>query len=184
MPSLTTYKKIHGTGTIGEHQKSNSDMLMEMTWDNDLSSQIGYLYDQDHDDEFLFEDLNPQSTNKIPVEVKFFEIEYNSLAKNDVPYHIMFKPSYVPNVPYYFEKFKSPYGASYPIGLYIDLKDGNGIYHRWLIVGQYRAHSIQFPTYLVLPCNHKLQWIYHGNKYESWCVLRTQNSYNAGVWTN
>ncbi len=184
MPSLDTYRKKLGATTLGEKHKVQSDMLMELSWDGDIASQIGYLYDQEHDEEFASVDVYPMNTNKIPVEVKFYEIEYNSLAKDEVPYHIMFKPSYVPNVPYYEEKFKSPYGATYPIGLYIDLKDENGQYHRWLIVGQYRAHSMQFPSYLVLPADYKLQWAYHGNKYEAWCVLRSQSSYNSGVWIN
>lgn len=184
MPSLETYRKKLGCGSVGEFHKKQSDMLMELTWDNDLASQTAYLYDQAHDDEFYLSELQHKNTQKIPVEVKFYEIEYNSLAKDTVPYHIMFKPSYVPNVPYYKDNFENPYGSQFPIGLYIDLRDGNGNYQRWLIVDQYRDDSIQFPSYLVLPCNHKLQWIYKGKKYESWCVLRSQNSYNSGVWTN
>lgn len=187
MPSLDMYKKmLNGAKTSGQAHKIQSDKVMESTWYNDIASKTIYLYDQDHDDEFeLAEDLHPEkSRSKIPVEVKHYEIEYNSLSKDDVSHHIMFKPSYIPNVPYYDEKFAKPLGAMYPIGLFADIPNEQGIYNRWMVVGEYRAHSNQFPSYLVLPCNHRLQWIYKGHKYESWVVLRSQNSYNSGVWTD
>lgn len=186
MPSLSMQQRLNARkgATIGQVHKYESDQIMEATWDNDIDARIAYLYDQDHDDEFdKKDDLHPDKTSKIPVEIKFFEMEYNSLAKDEVAYHILFKPSYEPNVPYYDEKFKKPYGAHYPIGLYIDIEDNYGVYNRWLIVGQYREYSNQFPSYLVLPCDHKLQWVYNKKLYESWCVLRAQSSYNAGIWT-
>jgi len=185
MPSLEMYKKIlNGSNTNGQAHKKQSDQIMEATWYNDIASRTAYLYDEIHDDQFdIREDLHSErSKTKIPVEIKFFEIEYNSLAKDDIPTHIMFRPSYKPNVPYYDDEFIKPYNATFPIGLFCDIPDSNGVYHRWLIVGQYRHYSNQFPTYLVLPTNHKLQWIYKNKKYESWCVLRSQNSYNSGVW--
>lgn len=179
MPDLDFYKrKSGGVKTSGQAHKRQSDVIMEATWNRDIDSRIGWFYDQDHDDEFEVEDaLHPEkSKTKIPVEIKLFEMEYNSLAKDEVAYHIMFKPSYEPNIPYYDEKFAKPLGATYPTGLYMDAADSKGIYHRWLVVGQYRHYSNQFPTYLVLPTDHKLQWIYDHKKYESWGVLRSQNS--------
>lgn len=179
MPSLNMYKKmLNGAKTSGQAHKIQSDAILESTWYNDISAKMGYLYDQDHDDEFyLTENLHPyNSKTKIPVELKHYEIEYNSLAKDEVSHHIMFKPSYVPNVPYYDEKFAKPLGALYPVGLYCDLPDESGIYRRWLVVGEYRVYSNQFISYLVLPCDHRLQWIHKGKKYESWVVLRSQSS--------
>lgn len=35
-----------------------------------------------------------------------------------------------------------------------------------------------------MPCDHLLQWIYKAKKYESWVSLRSQNSYNSGIWTD
>ena len=178
MPSLDKYKQMLVSSSIGNAHKQQSDMIMEATWDRDIDSRIGYFYDQAHDDEFQVKDnLHPEkSKTKIPVEIKLFEIEYNSLSKDEVAYHIMFKPSYKPNIPYYDEEFAEPLDAIFPVGLYVDAADSKGIFHRWLVVGQYRHYSNQFPTYLVLPCDHKLQWIYKNKKYESWCVLRSQNS--------
>lgn len=186
MPDLNFYKQQLGNKkvTIGQAHKHDSDMIMENTWDRDIDSRVGWFYDQEHDDEFDVEiGLHPEkSRTKIPVDIKLFEMEYNSLSKDETAYHIMFKPSYKPNIPYYDDKFAKPYGAHYPIGLYFDAKDSNGIYRRWLVVGQYREYSNQFPTYLVLPTDFKLQWVHNQVKYQSWCVLRSQNSYNAGVW--
>lgn len=188
MPSLDLYKKILGSPkTIGEAHKQESDNIMEWTWNNDIDAKIAYFYTQDRDEEFgLRTELHPERTRKIPVEVKFFEMEYNSLSKDEVAYHLLFKPSfdYHKSIPYYDDEFKNPLGGNFPIGLYCDLPDNTGKYNRWLVVAQYRQYSNQFPSYLVLPCDHKLQWVYKGKKYESWCVLRSQNSYNSGLWTD
>ncbi len=171
------YREILGVQTGGAARKKDSDMIMEATWYEDINAKVAYFYDQAHDEEFMIQDdLHPERTHKIPVEIKHFEIEYNSLAKDEVAYHILFKPSYQPNVPYYDEMFKKPLGAKFPIGLYCDIPDGSGVFHRWLVVGEYRAYANQFPTYLVLPCDHKLQWIYKNQKHESWGVLRSQSS--------
>jgi len=184
MPSLDIYKKLNNARTTGQAHKIQSDNVMEATWYNDISAKTAWFYDQDHDDEFFVRDnLHPEkSHSKIPVEVKIFEIEYNSLAKDTIALHLQFKPSYKCNIPYYKEKFADPLGAIFPIGMYVEAPDGNGIFHRYLVVDQYRYYSDQFPTYLILPCNHKLQWVYDNHKYESWCVLRSQNSYNSGIW--
>lgn len=186
MPSFDKYKKKLGSPkTIGKAHKFESDKIMEWTWYNDIDAKIAYFYDQEHDEEFRSSiNLHPEKTHKIPIEIKFFEMEYNSLSKDEVAYHIMFKPSFIyqEHVPYYDEKFVEPLGASWPIGMYLDVADSKGQYNRWLVVGQYRQYSNQFPSYLVLPCDYLLQWVYQGKKYESWCVLRSQSSYNSGVW--
>lgn len=188
MPSFETYKKLYGGRTQGQVRKDDSDILMEATWYEDTSSVTGYVYSQEYDDEFTVADnLHPEkSKKKIPVEVKFYEIEYNSLSKDEVGQHIEFKPSfdYRDVVPYYDKLFSEPLGAAWPDGIYIDLPDSKGIYHRYLCVDQYRRYANQFPSFIVLPCNHKLQWIYKNKKMESWCVTRSQNSYNSGIWTD
>ena len=187
MPTLDFYRSKKNSGmTIGQHHKQESDSVIEHTWDSDIASRVGWFYDQEHDDQFYdgFE-INPEkSKTKIPVEIKFYEMEYNSLAKDEVSQHIMFKPSYVPNVPYYDDKFKKPLGSSFPVGLYCDIADSYGVYHRWLVVGSYREFSNQFPSYLVLPCDYLLSWIWNGRKMQSWIVRRSQSSYNSGRWTD
>jgi hypothetical protein len=84
MPSLDLYKKMLGSPkTIGEAHKIESDKVMEATWNNDIDSKIAYFYDQERDGEFYSRNnLHPEKVEtKIPVEVKFFEMEYNSLSK-------------------------------------------------------------------------------------------------------
>lgn len=182
MPSFDLYKKMYGGRTQGQVRKDDSDMVMERTWREDISSCVAYFYSKDYDSEFnSLDGLHPEGTDKIPIDIKFFEIEYNSLNKDEVPYHIMFKPSfdYRDLVSYYDEEFGLPYGAAFPDGLFCDIPDSKGEYHRWLCVGQYRRYSNQFPTFYVLPCNHKLQWIYKHQKHEMWCVLKSQSSYNS-----
>ena len=35
--------------TLGEKLKSDSDLIMEATWNNDIQSKISYIYDYFHD---------------------------------------------------------------------------------------------------------------------------------------
>lgn len=185
MPSLETYKKMLSCTTNGELHKRQSDQIIEDTWDEDIASCVAYLYDQAHDENFQsYQDYEPSLTNKVAVEIKFYEMEYHTLSKDEVPFHIMFRPSCDLDGLLYDKNFENAYYAHFPIGLYIDIPDGDGLYGRWLIVDQYRENAKQFPSYLVLPCDYKLQWIYKGKKYESWSVLRSQNSYNSGIWTD
>ena len=189
MPSLDTYKRMKGNAsTIGHVHKEQSDMIMEATWDRDIDSRVVYFYDQDRDDEYdLSDDLHPyNSKTKIPVEVKLFEMEYNSLAKDETGQHIIFKPSfdYKKAIPYYDKEYRDVVDSMFPVGLYMDAPDSKGIYHRYLVVGQYRHYANQFPSYIVLPCDFKLRWIANQQKYSCWGVLRSQSSYNSGLWTD
>ena len=183
MPSLDTYKRMIGNAnTIGQVHKNQSDMVMEMTWYRDIDAKTAWFYDMDHDEEFdIADDLHPDKTKKkIPIDVKMFEMEYNSLSKDETGYHLIFKPSfnYKQAIPYYDEKFHDPLGSDWPIGMFCDYPDSKGIYHRYLVVGQYRHYSNQFPSYIVLPCDFKLRWIANQKKYSCWGALRSQSSYN------
>lgn len=183
MPSFDVYKRMKGNASsIGQIHKNQSDMIMETTWDRDIDSCIAWFYDQDRDDEYdVLDDLHPnKSKTKIPIEIKFFEMEYNSLSKDETAYHIIFKPSfnYKEVIPFYDKEYAQVVDSTFPIGLYFDKADSKGIYHRYLVVAQYRHYSNQFPSYLVLPCDFKLKWVTNQKKYSCWGVLRSQNSYN------
>lgn len=184
MPSIEHYKRILAHPTNGQIRKEISDLIMEETWDEDIQSRIGYLYDQFHDDE-IDKSINlnsEKSITKIPCEIKLMQSTYNSLASDEQSMHIMFKPSYNFDIPYYDEVF-SKYGyAEKPIGLYIDIPDEKGIYRRWLIVDHFTLYATQFPSFEILPCDYKLQWINNYQKLESWCCLRAKSSYNSGVY--
>lgn len=188
MPNLSLYKKMLSSkgNKIGEVHKKNSDMIMEKTWWNDIQSCVCYLYDYKHDDE---EDLNyglhpEQSKTKIAIDAKYIVSSYNSDNKDQVSYHLQFRPSQVCNVPYYEESFVKKCGAEFPIGLFVDIKDAKGVYRRWLIHDKANAFDPQFVTYSILPCDYLFKWIYQGKKYKMWGVSRSQNSYNSGVWVD
>ena len=58
--------------TLGEKLKSDSDMLMELTWDSDIQSKICYIYDFYHDDQpRLAEGMTYENTTKTRIDAKF-----------------------------------------------------------------------------------------------------------------
>ena len=59
--------------TVGEKLKSDSDMLMEATWDNDLQSKICYIYDFFHDDSpSIAEHMSYENTKKTNPKIFYF----------------------------------------------------------------------------------------------------------------
>lgn len=188
MPSLSTYKRTLGSAgkKLGQVRKQQSDMLMEVTWDGDIQSKVCYLYDFYHDDEpGKLRNLHPEnSKTKTPVDAKYIVSSYQTMDKDQVTYHLQFKPSHKCCVYYYDEVFGDKYDCIYPLGLFVDIPDNDDIYHRWLIVEKADYYAPQFSTYQILPCDYVFQWIFNGKKYEVPGVLRSQNSYNSGLWTD
>ena len=181
MPSFSTYKNLVGASlTNGDVHKSESDMVMEATWDDDLNSQTAYFYDRYHDNEpLVLRGLTPQDDkNKIPIRIKFLQYSSQTYEKDYVSFHIQFMPSFhYENLVYYYDEyFKDRYNAIFPVGLYVDIKDESGNYNKWLVVGTANFYTTQFPTYEILPCNYVLQYIYNSVKYQSAVTLRSQNS--------
>jgi hypothetical protein len=180
-------KKNYGSPTNGLAHKNASDDIMLATWDNDIQSRVAYLYDYFHDDEPLkFVNLHPEkSKTKIAVDIKFIINAYNSESKDQVGYHIQFKPRTGCVVDYYDEVLgEEKFEAEYPIGLYCDIPDDEGVYRKWLITDRGYDLNPQFPTYYVLPCDYIFQWVYGGKMYSMAGVSRSQNSYNSGIWTD
>lgn len=196
MPSFDLYQRMHSQSgnTLGRVIKSDSDMAMEVTWDNDIQSKICYIYDYFHDDFYtdkhditrsLAEGMTYENTHKTKIDAKFIVKSYQSMDKDHVEYYLQFKPSQPVRFNegdelYYYERdFKKRYGASFPIGLYADIPDDRGIYHKWLICRDEPAN--QFPKYLILPVNYELTWIEKNEnnriKRRMWSVIRQQNSY-------
>lgn len=179
--------------TLGEKLKSDSDKVMELTWNNDVQSKKAYIYDYWHDDHPDIKDhMTYENTVKTCIDIKFIVKSYQSVDKDQVDYYIMFKPSQKieftedDELFYYENDFHKKYLAEFPIGLYIDIPDDRGIYRKWLIVLSEPAN--QFPKYLVLPINYRLMWIENTGKErvkrKMWSVLKSQNSYNSGLWTD
>ena len=184
MPSLDLYKKLHTAISIGNAHKMEADMIMEATWDTDINTRVCYLYDYWHDDHrSQLTNLDPvNDPKKVAISLKWRRSSTQTFEKDDVTHHIQMKPSQEMNVPYYPQFFGERYNAVWPIGLFVDIPDEKGIYNRWLIVAVANYHVSQFPTFEVLPCDYVFTWIYQGIKQRMPGCLRSQNSYNSGIW--
>lgn len=206
MPSLQTARRVanaknNGAKTIGQIYKEQSDWAMEQTFENDIATKTCYIYDHFHDDFFtdehgitrsLAEGMTYENTNKTKIDAKFIIKSYQSMDKDQVEYYLMFRPSQLvrfnegDDLYYYETDFKKRYSATFPIGLWVDLPDDRGVYHKWLICRNEPAN--QFPKYLILPANYELMWVEKNNekriKRRMWCVLRQQMSYTSGVYVD
>ena len=197
MPSLDTARRMsrvknNGARTVGQVIKEQSDFLMEETWDNDPQSKVCYLYDFEHDDApTMNRGMNYMHTTKYRVDAKFIVTKYSSITSDQVEYHLMFKPSHPrffneDDELYYFETdYVSRYRNDFPVGLYCDIPDDIGVYHRWLVVAKEIGN--QFVKFSILPCDYKLCWIeIYDNKRikrQMWGCLRDQKSYTSGIWS-
>lgn len=178
MPSLLTYKKMLGNLTEGQAHKVDSDMVMEATWNNSLEARTAYLYSYEHDKhKTQLDDLDsPNDKDKIPIDIKYIRHTSQTLAKDNVSYHIMLRPSQECNVPYYEELFADKYFSAFPIGLYIDIPDSKGKFNRWLVVAQADFNDAQFGTFDILRCDYVFDYVYKSKKIHMAGVTRSQNS--------
>lgn len=174
-----------GSYTNGEAHKVESDMVMEQTWYDDLQTRTAYFYDYEHDSHpRQFEGLSPaDDAGKIPITIKYIENSSQTLNKDAVSYHIMFRPSQdLGVVKYYKTNYEERWGATFPCGLYVDIPDYRGVYNKWLVVGMAQSNNAQFPTYEILRVNYLFTWVFDRTKYQMAGVQRNQNSYSSGVW--
>ena len=179
--------------TLGEKLKSDSDMLMELTWDNNEQSKLCYIYDWEHDDSPNMNiGMTYENTTKTPIDAKILVSKYGSIDKDTPTLQCQFKPSqkeyFVDGDDlFYMEKYRTVYHLDdIFVGMYLDIPDKKGVYHRHLIC--MKDVEQNFQKYFILPCDYNLQWIqtkadirYRRNM---WCVLKSQSSYNSGIWTD
>lgn len=187
MISFSDYRNSFAPQTIGKTYKSQSDMIMEQTWWNDIASRVAYLYDWEHDTHHRqLTDMHPQDDNyKVPVDIKYLVSSSQTYEKDSITYHLQLRPSQDTScVSYYEEAFRSRYDATFPVGLYADIEDSKGKWNRWLVVETANGNDPQFPTYEILRCDKIINYIYQGVEYFVPSVLRSQNSYNSGIWTD
>ncbi len=189
MPSLETYKKmLASTGnTIGQAHKTNSDMIMEATWNRDIQSKVGYIYDYYHDDNPLQrKGFTYENTRKTKIDVKHIYLQSNSMVKDSPEMFLQFKPSQKmsdfsesDDLYYYQTDFYERYFAEFPVGLFVDLPNEKGIYERYLICKT--DDKNQFVKHLILKCDYLFQFIEeNGNqriKRQMWGCTRSQSSY-------
>ena len=194
MPSLSEYKTYLSRqgNIIGQAYKSNADMIMEQTWDRDIQSKKCYIYDYYHDDQpWLRDGMTYENTTKTPIDAKFIITTAQSLDKDRVTVMLQFRPSEKvrfnegDDLYYYETDYRGKYNCDYPCGMYVDIPDENGVYHKWIICA--RQIGNQFQKYLILPANYRFSWVEtNGNKRiirRVWGATRSQNSYNSGLWT-
>lgn len=198
MPSLMTAKRISsvktsGAKNIGQIHKENSDFFMEETWDNDIQSKICYIYDFYHDDQPDRKDhMTYENTTKHRIDAKFIVSKHQSIDKDQVEYHLQFRPSQPVefderNPLFYFqENYHDRYGIEFPVGMYCDIPDEKGIYRKWIIVQ--KEDGNQFIKYLILPCDYRLCWVekrgHQRIKRKMWGTQRIQLSYTIGQYTD
>lgn len=196
MPCLKTARRIasvknNNAKTIGQIYKENSDWCMEQTWDNNIQSKTCYIYDYLHDDQPALKDhMTYENTTKTQIDAKFIVSQYGSITKDQIAYHLMFRPSQQVEFSkndelYYFETdYRKKWNVTFPVGLYIDIPNEKGIYEKWLIVSIEQGN--QFIKYSILPINYLFEWIETDgqNRYKRsmWGCDRQQLSYSSGVW--
>lgn len=177
--------------TLGEKLKSDSDLIMEATFDSDPQSKVCYIYDYAHDNEPEIKDhMTYENTTKTRIDAKFIITQYGSISKDQVAYHLMFKPSQPLEFNegdelYYFEiDYRKKYDIPFPCSLYIDIPNEKGIYEKWLIINAEQGN--QFIKYNILPINYRFEWVETSgqNRYKRrmWGCDRQQLSYTSGIW--
>ena len=187
--SFNDYGKILGYKTQGRAHKGQSDMIMYQTWWRDIQSQTAYVYDYYHDlkseEKLKLDDLHPDVDEfKTPLDIKFIRHQSQTYDKDQATFWLQMRPSQGCNVDYYGDVLGERYDALFPVGLYVDILQEDGKYDRWLIVDKANYNGNQFPTFEILRCDKVFQWIHAGKKYQCAGVLRSQNSYNSGLWTD
>lgn len=130
MPSLDTVRrmtatKYNGAKTLGQIRKEESDFIAEETWNDDVQSRVCYIYDYKHDNQpTLNVGMTYENTTKTKIDAKFIVSKYGSIDKDQVEYHLQFKPSqpvfFNPGdeLYYYETDYRQKYGVQdFPIGL-------------------------------------------------------------------
>lgn len=195
MPSLSAARNIANrkngnASTIGQIHKTNADFAMEYTWDTDINSKCCYIYDYYHDDQpDICRGMTYENTTKTMIDAKVMISAYGSLAKDQPELQVMFKPSQIFNFQpgddlFYMNKYHERYYSDLPVGMYLDAPNRDGVYKKYLIC--LKDVSSQFQKYFILPVTYQLHWIGWQDgkriKRKMWSVLRSQSSYNSGLW--
>lgn len=190
---VNTYSTGKSYPTLGEKLKSDSDMVMELTWDNDEQAKLCYIYDWKHDDcPNMNIGMTYDNTTKTPIDAKILVSKYGSIDKDTPTLQCQFKPSQKEYFTeddelYYMEEYRQKYHLDdIFVGAYLDIPDKKGVYHRHLIC--MKDVEQNFQKYFILPCDYLLQWVQTKSdkryKRSMWCVLKSQSSYNSGIWTD
>lgn len=189
MITFKNFQDIHGTTIPGRARKKVSDKIMLNTWWQDIQAQTAYIYDYYHDQKsteaLKLSNLHPEDDPmKTPLPIKFIRHSSQTYDKDQVTFWLQMQPGQQCNLDYYDQVLGKRYDAIFPIGVYVDILQEDGMYDRWLVVDKANYNGNQFPTFEILRCDFVAQWIADGHKYQCPAVLRSQNSYNAGIWND
>ena len=184
MITLRSYPRILGEKHIGNVHKMQSDMIEELTWNNEIESRIGYFYDLSHDTHpAQLIDLHPEEDEyKVPMDIKYIVASKQTMAMDAITYHLQLRPSQKCVVDYYEEEIGRRYDAPYPCGLLCDIQDSKGVWNKWLVCAPANENDPQFPNFEILRCDYVLDVILNNIQYKIPVVLRSQSSYNVGTW--
>ena len=183
------FQNMHEASIPGRARKLQSDQIMLNTWWQDIQAQTAYIYDFYHDqkseESLKLNNLHPEDDpQKTALPIKFIRHAKQTYDKDQVTFWLQMQPGQECNLDYYDDVLGKRYNALFPIGLFVDVMHEDGTYNKWLIVDKANYNGNQFPTFEILRCDYLAQWIFNGHKYQCPAVLRSQNSYNAGIWTD
>lgn len=175
------FQTMHGTNISGRARKMQSDMIMLKTWWQDIQAQNAYIYDYYHDlksvESQKLNDLHPEEDEqKTVLPIKFIRHASQTYDKDQVTFWLQMQPGQECNLDYYDKVLGKRYNTLFPIGCFIDIKNEDGTYNKWLVVDKANYNGNQFPTFEILRCDYLMQWVYNGRKYQCPAVLRSQNS--------
>lgn len=180
--TFKNFQSMHGSSsTPGRARKKQSDQIMIGTWDQDIQSQICYIYDYYHDQKsyeaLKLNNLHPEDDmEKTALNIKFIRHAKQTYDKDQVTFWLQMQPGQECNLEYYEEVLGNRYNTIFPIGCYVDIMHEDGTYNKWLVVDKANYNGNQFPTFEILRCDYLMQWIFNGRKYQCPAVLRSQNS--------
>ena len=94
--SIYNYINSRYVMPIGLQHKKDADYIEEESFSRDIAYRVAYIYDYFHDGEpFKCSELNPaEDPSKTMVEIKFLKDSSESLSKDQIAYHIQFRPSH------------------------------------------------------------------------------------------
>lgn len=139
--------------SLSETKNRQADKIMDATFKRDLAYRRVRVTHA------------PSKIFNQEMDGKFLVNKYYSLTGDNIDYFLQLRPH-----------------IRIPIGSYVDIKNGDGVFERWLVVAD--DDRPNFFQYYILKCNWELKWVKDDVVYKCLGVKRTQNSYNSGVWTS
>ena len=168
---ISSYRKRVGAESVmGYKLKSQSDLLMDVTFTRDPNYKKVYI-------------LTPNGWKW--EDAKYQEHSAQSIVKDPVDYYLQFRPkvhypvgSYVivpddtsPDINLTEKEIENPF--SQPI---VNRTQW------WIIVGRNEANS--FVRYMILKCDWEFRWVYKGQLMTCWACSKSASSYTSGTWVD